>query len=130
LIFVSTLLFSEEIYIIANRNFPVDKLTKKDIRSIYLDKKRHIKDKRILPLNYTYSSPLRELFERSVLKKSKKSLERYWIKAHYKGHRPPKVVKSKKSILSYIKKLDNAIGYIDSNLSKSKDIKLLLKVSP
>jgi hypothetical protein len=55
-------------------------------------------------------------------------LERYWIKAHYKGHRPPKVLKSKASVLSFIKELDNALGYVDSNLSNLKEIKILHEV--
>jgi len=121
-------LYADSFYIIANPNFPVSSLSKKEIKQIYLDKKRHISGKKILSLNYTHDNPLRDKFEKNILQKSRKNLERYWLKAHYKGHRPPKVLKTKTSMLSFIQKIDTAIGYIDSNLSDVKNIKILLEV--
>jgi len=126
---LSSTLFAQTIYIIANKNFPANSLTQKEIKQIYLDKKRYIKGAKLLPLNYTHNSKLRELFEKTILQKSRKNLEGYWLKAHYKGHRPPKVLKSQDSVISYIKEIDTALGYVDTNISKSKEIKLLLEVS-
>ncbi len=126
--FLSSTLFSQSIYIIANKNFPLNTLTKKEIKAIYLDQKRHINGKKILPLNFTHDYPLRDSFEKTILKKSRKYLERYWIKAHYNGHQPPKVLKSKTSMLSFIKKLDTALGYVDGNKPDLKEIKILLEV--
>jgi len=126
---LSVSLYAESFYIIANQNFPRNSLTKKEIKQIYLDKKRHIFGKKILALNYTHDNPLRERFEKNILQKNRKNLERYWLKAHYKGHRPPKVLKTKASMLFFLQKIDTAIGYIDSNLSKVKGIKVLLEVN-
>jgi hypothetical protein len=124
----SSSLFAKDLYIIANKNFPQDSINKKDIKAIYLDQKHHINGVKLLPLNFTLENKLRSLFEKEILGKTRRYLERYWLKAHYRGHRPPKVIKSKNSLLSYIKELDNALGYIDENCSNQKDIKILYKV--
>jgi len=121
-------LFSQSLYIIANKNFPKEQLTKKEIQTIYLDQKRHIDGKKLIPLNFGHDDPLRNSFEKTILQKSRKYLERYWIKAHYKGHRPPKVLKSKVALLSFIKELNTAIGYVDGNISDLNDIKILHQV--
>ncbi|HIP02751.1 MAG TPA: hypothetical protein EYH01_05705 [Campylobacterales bacterium] len=128
IILLNSTLFSQTLYIIAHKNFPLNTLSKKEIKAVYLDQKRYINDKKVLPLNFNHANPLRNSFEKIVLEKSRNFLERYWIKAHYKGHRPPKVLKSKASVLSFIKELDNAIGYVDGNISDLKEIKILLKV--
>jgi len=128
IILLHSTLFSQTLYIIANKNFPLNKLTQKEIKAIYLDQKRHVNGKKILPLNFNHDDKLRNLFEKTILQKSRRYLERYWIKAHYKGHRPPKVLKSKTSMLSFIKEIDTAIGYIDGNISNLNNIKILHQV--
>jgi len=128
LIFLQISLSSQTLYIIANKNFPQEKITKNEVKAIYLDQKRYIQGNKLLPLNLTLDNPLREIFEKNMLQKSRKHLERYWIKAHYKGHRPPKVLKSKDAMLSFVKCIDRAIGYTDDNLSQQTDIKILLKL--
>jgi ABC-type phosphate transport system substrate-binding protein len=127
-ILLNNTLFCQTLYIVANKNFPQDKLTQKEIKAIYLDQKRYIHGKKILPLNFNHDNDLRNSFEKHILQKSRKLLERYWIKAHYKGHRPPKVLKSKASLVSFIQNIDTTIGYIDGNISKLKNIKILLQV--
>ena len=55
---------------------------------------------------------------------SAQKLKNYWIKQHYKGHRPPYRVESVKSMILFIKKVKGAIGYIP--LSKvDKSIKII-----
>jgi len=127
LLFFSSILPAQTIYIIANKNFPQKSLTKKEIKAIYLDKKHYIKGKKLLPLNLSHDNPLRREFEKNILQKSRSYLQKYWLKAHYKGHRPPKVLKSKASVISFVKKLENTIGYVDINISNIKEIKILYK---
>jgi ABC-type phosphate transport system substrate-binding protein len=127
-IFFKSILFSNSLYIIAHKNFPTVTLTQKEIKAIYLDKKHYINGTKITPLNLSHDHKLREIFEKTVLQKNRNFLERYWLKAHYKGHRPPKVLKSKASVLSYVKELDNVIGYIDGNISDLQSVKILHKV--
>ncbi len=122
-----TLGFGRDITVIAHNNFPKDHLNAKMIKAIFLDKKRFIADKKLLPINYPFDDVLRECFERSILKKSRYSLESYWRSAHYKGKSPPKVVKSKEMLFKYIENVDMAIGYIDTKSLQDTNFKILYK---
>ena len=119
--------WAQEIIIIAHDNFPRDHLSAKKIKAIFLNKKRFIDGKKLLAINYEFNHPIRECFEREILKKDRRSLEVYWSKAHYKGKRPPKVIQSKKMLLSYLRKIDAAIGYIDKDTDIDKKFKVLYK---
>ncbi len=121
-------LLAKELYIVTNSTFPVDHLTKSELKAIFLDKKHFIGGQKILPINYTTDNPLRSCFEKKVLRKSRKSLEHYWLKAHYHGKRPPKVVKSSAMLLEYLRKLPAAIGYIDSNTTIDHTFKILFRI--
>jgi len=119
--------WSKDITVIAHQNFPKNHLNAKTIKAIYLDKKRFIADKKILPINYAFDNVLRECFERGILKKSRYGLESYWRSAHYKGKTPPKVVKSQKMLFQYVENVDMAIGYIDTNFPRDNEFKVLYK---
>lgn len=128
LFFIITISYSKEIVVIAHISFPKNSLTQKEIKAIFLDKKHFIYDRKIFPINYEFNAPLRTCFEKSILKKSRRNLEIYWLKAHYSGNRPPKVVKSQKMLLEYLKNIHTAIGYGDFNLSSTDPhIKILYK---
>jgi len=127
--FVTVLtLHAKVLLVITNRNFPTDHVTPKELKAIYLDKKHLIKQQKLLPINYESNHPLRHCFEKQVLKKNRRALERYWLTAHYHGKQPPKVVKSKSMLLAYIKSVNGAIGYIDDNTSLPDDIKIVMKL--
>jgi len=118
-LFISMLLFislnSEEILIIGDKNFPKESLTLQEIRAIFLNKKRFIGGEQILVMNYEANHPLRLCFERNILDRSERSLERYWRKAYYKGKRPPKIIKSTQMLFAYLDSVQPSIGYSDVN---------------
>ena len=116
---------SKDIWIIAHKNFPTQHLSAKMIRAIYLDKKRYVGGQNVLPINYGFDDAVRGCFEKSILKKSRHSLETYWRRAHYKGRQPPKVVKTPEMLFEYVKSVETAIGYIDEKLPGDSDFKVL-----
>jgi len=122
-----TVLIAQELVVVGDENFPVEKLTKEEIKSIFLDKKRFIDGKKVLAMNYEYNHPLRLCFERTILEKSERRLERYWRKAYYNGKRPPKVVTSIEMLLSYFENVHPTIGYVDANETIDKGLKVLYK---
>jgi hypothetical protein len=122
-----TLLMAQELLVVGDAGFPVENLTKEEIKSIFLDKKRFIDGKKVLAMNYEYNHPLRLCFERTILEKSEQSLERYWRKAYYNGKRPPKVVTSVEMLLSYFENVHPTIGYVDANETVDKGLKVLYK---
>jgi len=115
------------IMVIGDKNFPDMNLSKQDIKAIFLDKKRFLNNQKILAMNYEYGNELRVCFEKSILEKSQKSLERYWRKAYYKGKKPPKIIKSIEMLFSYIESVSPSIGYIDANTTLKEDVKILFE---
>lgn len=118
---------SKKILIVVDKNFKEENLTLLEIKEIFLSKKRFVDGEKILAMNYEFNNPLRECFEKNILKKSRRSLERYWRKAYYKGKRPPKIVKSTKMLLSYMKEVQPSIGYIGSDELLNKGLKVVYR---
>jgi len=102
---VSTLIiYSEEYVVITNRESPISILTKKELKNIYLKKRRYYKDTKLIPLNLSLDNTLRKSFQSDILDMSFTQIKSYWMKQHYKGHRPPYQLKSFKGTLLFIKK--------------------------
>ena len=113
---------------VANESFSEENITIESIRSIFLDKRRFIKKKKVLVMNFEVHHPLRVCFEKKVLQKSKQSLERYWRKAYYLGKRPPKVIKTLPTLFLYLDNVAPSIGYSDANETMGKRVKILYRV--
>ena len=122
-------IFSTELVIIANKDFPKSSLTQDEIQDFFLDKRHFIIGKKVLVMNFELSSSLRSCFERHVLKKSKRSLKRYWRKAYYQGKRPPKIIQSIEMLFSYLDKVAPSIGYSDSSDTVDENVTVLYKVT-
>jgi hypothetical protein len=117
----------QELVIVGDKDFHDSNLTQQEVKAIFLDKKRFIEGKKVLAMNHKYNHPLRLCFERNILEKSERSLEKYWRKAYYKGKRPPKVVTSVAMLFSYFENVHPSIGYVDGNETLSDDIRIFFK---
>ena len=122
---VSICIHGQDVVIVSDKNFPFNTLKKDEIKAFFLNKRSLIKKQRVLVMNHEYGDDIRICFEKVILHKTKKSLERYWRKAYYQGYKPPKVIKSNSMLLSYLQHVSPAIGYIDSSKLQSKDVKVL-----
>jgi len=121
---------SEELVVVGNKEFPKDILTKEEIKLFFLGKIRFIEEQRVLVMNFENSSSLRDCFEKNILEKSKRSLERYWQKAYYQGKRPPKVIKSKRMLFAFLEAVNPSLGYCDINttLNNESNVTVLFKI--
>lgn len=119
---------AKELCIVASKSFPLNHISRTTLKAIFLDKKHLVKGEKVLPINYDFHHPLRKCFEKKILRKSRRSLERYWLKAHYNGKRPPKVVGSSATLLEYLQNVPGAIGYVDTNCSHNPALKTLLRI--
>ena len=128
LILVNMELFSFELLVVGDKNFPENNLTIEEIRAIFLDKKRFINKEKILVMNHETNHPLRQCFEEHVLEKTERSLERYWRKAYYQGKRPPKVVSSMEMLFLYLNSIHPTIGYSDVNATLNQEVRVLYRV--
>ena len=129
LTFILLELFSIELVVVGDKNFSENNLTIQQIRAIFLDKKHFINEEKILVMNHKVSHPLRQCFEENILKKTKRSLERYWRKAYYQGKRPPKIVSSTNMLFLYLDSVHPAIGYSDLNATLDKELTILYQVT-
>ena len=107
-----TTIFANEYVIISNKNMKT--LSISQIKATFLKKISFIDDTKVVPLNLGTRDPLRVKFEKRVLKMGFMRLKSYWTKQHYLGKRPPISLKSQESIKAFVKKVDGAIGYIES----------------
>ncbi len=126
---LSLLLTSQELIVVGNNSFPLKSLSKEEIKAFYLSKHRFIEEEKVLVMNFENSNDLRTCFEKNILEKSKRSLERYWRRAYYKGKRPPKVVKSNEMLFSYLEAVAPSLGYCDANISLEHNVTVLFRVS-
>lgn len=109
---ISWSVHAKELHIISDKSFQDRNITLQEIKDIFLAKKRFLDGKKILVMNYKYDNTLRHCFEQSILKKSPRSIKRYWQKAYYRGKRPPKIINSSKMLFSYMQKIQPSIGYV------------------
>jgi hypothetical protein len=122
-------LSSRELVVVGDKNFPEKNLTRSEIKAIFLNKKRFIQDQKILVMNHHVNHPLRLCFEKEILGKTERILERYWRKAYYQGKRPPKVVSSTKMLFLYLDSVHPAIGYSDLNATLNTELIILYQIS-
>jgi len=127
LLFLSLLfsnLLADKYVVVSNQKMKA--LSKTQIRAIFLKKMQIVNDIKVVPLNTVPKDLLRVSFEKNVLKMSFESLKSYWTSQHYLGHRPPLSMKSQKSIIAFIKRVDGAIGYIEEK-NLDQDLKVLYR---
>lgn len=117
---------ANEYAVISNKNMKT--VSQSEIKAIFLKKLTLIDDITAVPVNLEAGDALRLKFEEKLLDMSFERLKSYWTKEHYLGHRPPVNMKSEESVKAFVKKVDGAIGYINSN-SVDDSVKVLYKWS-
>jgi len=121
-------LCSLELVVIGDKNFPEHNITRSEIKAIFLAKKRFINEEKLLVMNHKANHPLRHCFEKHILEKQERSLERYWRKAYYKGKHPPKIVSSMEMLFLYLQSVHPTIGYSDFNATINQEVTILYRV--
>jgi len=126
ILFIFTITLEAATYVVAtNPSSKISHLSKEQISALYLDKKHLLRGKRAILLNLPLDDKIRNSFEKSVLRKSRVELQRYWLRAHFSGHRPPKVVKSQEAAANFISKVKDSIGYMEKSIARKHGLKVL-----
>lgn len=120
----SIFVWAENIAVVVGAKSPIEHLEREQIRAIFLKKQRFFNGTALKPINLAPSSPLRKAFEAKVLQMSTEHLERYWIREHYRGHRPPYRVESIPAMAKFVTKVPGAIGYLPED-KVTKKMKVL-----
>lgn len=119
-------LFAQEYAIVASQKF--ENISEGKIKAVFMKKTLFLGDTKVIPVNLSVRDTIRSSFDKHILNMSFNRLKTYWSKQHYLGHRPPITMKSQESVKAFVKRVKNAIGYIEfSNVDK--DLIILYKWS-
>lgn len=116
-----------DIVLIARRE-PGESVTPRTAARLFLKEKLFWRDgTRIVPVNLPPDHEARELFSKSVLKRSRRDLVEFWNEEHFKGVNPPVVLESEDAVKAFVRQVDGAVGYIRRDRLEP-DLKVLLVV--
>lgn len=114
-----------DLYIIANKELPIEKLEKSDISAIYLLKKKHWENgEDIMPINLPATAEARTHFSAQVFDSTPEKLGSYWDKMLFKGETPPVTQNSEQAVMMFVERIKGAIGYVETK-PQSSQIKIL-----
>ncbi len=118
---------AQSLVVAAGESFRVNSLEIDDIRALYLAKRFRLGNQKIILLNLGIDHPLRYTFEQDVLSEDRDTLAYAWLKAHYLGHRAPKVFKSQEAVAEFLSKVDNSLGYVEEDVAQKYHLKILFR---
>ncbi|WP_457746172.1 hypothetical protein [Sulfurimonas sp.] len=101
-----------KIVVIANKKLHLKNITPTQAKTIFLKKVKKMHNILLVPVNLAILNKERKVFEKKILQLSRSKLQQYWTQEHALGERPPVNLLSPQSVLSFVKKIDGAIGYI------------------
>lgn len=128
LLFWPLLALAQEWVLIGHPGSALHTMDAATVRAVYLGKQRYIGDIRVIPLQLNAEDPLRLRFESDVLKLSRSALREWWIRRHYLGQRPPRVVGSPEAVVAYVLKVDGAIGYVPETMAEDANVTILFSM--
>lgn len=112
-------LFGSNYVVVTSSKSTIKELSSKQLRDIFMMKSHYLDNIRIIPINTLANVPIREVFEKNILKMNRERLNNYWIKQHFQGVSPPVTQSSMASMKMFIKNVDGAIGYLPKNMIDS-----------
>ncbi len=107
-----------DIAVIVNPENPINTITQRDLRKILLYEKTFWKDgSRIFLLIRESGSREKNILMEKIYKMTDEELKRLWLSKLFKGEisSPPKITTSDQHMKSFVVRVPNAIGFIDSN---------------
>ncbi|WP_457596309.1 hypothetical protein [Hydrogenimonas sp.] len=118
-------LAAQPLVIAANPQTPFKPLTLQQIRALYTAKRFTLQGRRALLLQLPLDHPLRKRFEKRILGRPRPYLAKVWIRAHFHGHHPPKVVQSLEAAAAIVAKVPYALAYMDRKSAMKHHLKIL-----
>lgn len=125
LLLAATMLGAQEWALIGHPDGVLKAMSAKQIRAVYLGKRRFAGSLRLMPLQLSAQDPLRRQFEDEILKMSRDALREWWIRQHYLGVRPPKVMGSAEAVMAYVRKVEGAIGIVPYWMAADANVTIL-----
>jgi ABC-type phosphate transport system substrate-binding protein len=121
--------FAQDVFIVANRSVPMAEISKKDIKSIYLGKKKMWPNNMKIIFVKLDEGELNKEFFSTFVNKSEIMFTKFWDKKVFTGGgRAPRSFSRVRDLAQYVAGTKGAIGYVDS-ASYSDKLKILSVVN-
>ena len=117
----------KEVVVIVNIENSLSDISSTDLRRIWLKKSEYVNDVKLSPMSSEIQIESKIIFYKSILKKSRKGLRKYYIREELKGvFYKPKSFETIDKLLSIIVSDSTAISFINkSDIPDSLDVKIL-----
>ena len=117
-LFVSGVSQAAELVMIANPSVGLSSISAKDAKKLFLGKAKTVNGEKLKAIGLAEGQPARDLFFSNILKMNATEVKNHWVTESLKGGaKPPKSMKTVKSLIKYVGKKKGAIGYITSDKS-------------
>ncbi len=119
---------ADDIVVIANENYPANRLTLQSVKSIYLGEKEYERSVKIKPINQKDANLIKKEFIEKALSATVDVYRSYWLKKVFKeGAIPPPSKESSQEVIKTVIYEDGAVGYVWSEeAQRETGIKVLL----
>jgi len=119
----------DTLVIVSNHVFPASKLTREEVRDIYLGRRMIEQYLRIRPIDQS-DQAIRTAFLQAIVGLSKPAYIDHWNRLLFQqGGLPPLLKDSPDELVSELLKLDGSIGYLwEEDAEGRRDLKVLLVV--
>ncbi len=125
LLVVSAAVWAQDWALIVHPGFPAVSLTPMQIRAVYLGQRRFIDGIRLIPLQLPADEPLRAQFEKEILAMPRSRVREWWIRQHYLGRRPPKVMGSAEGVAAFVEREKGAVGYVPTETAEEYNVTIV-----
>jgi len=99
--------------IIAGTDFPKDRMTKKELKTIYLGETQLLKDLWIHPVDQRESQPIRKSFLEQVVNMTRDRYIDYWNQRLFRyGGFSPLLKNNSREVIETVREQDGALGYV------------------
>lgn len=121
---------AEELVVIVNSKAPVQSVTAKDVKEIFLGEMAFWGDVKIVPVGYVDGAAVETDFLDRVVHVTENVYKTYWIKRIFReGGTPPRKVGSAAEALTNVARTPGAIGFVyASQLAGATDVREVLRV--
>lgn len=116
---------ADDIIVIGNRSVPASQLSPKEIKKIYLGKKKNWSNGLKVVFVKLGKGDVSTKFLKELVKKNPSMYSKYWKKKMFTGSgTPPIVFEKEKDLVAYVAKTKGSVGYVSSK-SYSESVKFL-----
>lgn len=115
LLMFSTMLYADDLVIIAHRNSGIKKLEHNELVNLYLGRSKKLPSGiTALPIDWPPSSEQKKLFYEQLVHKSLSEIQTYWARLFFTGQAtPPLQVNTAEEIIDMVTHNEGAIAYIE-----------------